>query len=417
MNMEDGYSSEQWDIIKTPSGEVYVRSLHSLKAISDALANGSSKLGLLPDIPSMRHERGIHWFKVVGTGLSDASSAANADTGAYNNITTYGTTEQDDVFIYLYGTFDFDGHVNGLQLTGNAYGVFGMGPGRTVITNTNVARVYCMTNGAGIGIEIAGFDYQGPAALTAYIYTAEDNTWVHHCFFYGGVTCGILIGTGGFDPLIEHNLFYLIGETGIRAATNVSQGTIRDNFIYSAGLEGILLGSNTVDHMWVHHNFIFGGTITEYGIEITLGDTNTITDNYIGGCTLGLILDTGTDNVREGNKGTWIWPSPVVLDGNEQDWFASAVAPSEPLNETGVMRIYIDYTGIGAGDTIVHRFYRANSGGPLVLARTITQAGVPVDLAPVYEERYSKYCFMHVTVQRTAGVLANIDGTTEVAVS
>lgn len=398
------YKTEQWDMLKAPSGETYDRASHSLKVIADALAgmiaSGGGLFGQSP-LPTLEHERGVFWFKQTGTGTKDASTAANADDAADDNITAYGTANRDDVFLYLQGTIDFNGAVGGLTGIAGAH-IIGLGGIATRVSNSNAGATYVINIPLNANnCEVAGFYVLETTNTVEGIYVLADGVSVHNNICSGAMENGISITNAEWCG-VYHNRIYQITNDGIECIGGSQWTSIFENELTDVADNAIHI--NGTARNWVYRNIINGdaGT-TDVGLACSAGNFNMFADNWLGYCGTSLYTDTGTSNLWEDNHGTHETDWTTALDGTAQDMFGTAAAHKAPMNVTGVVRIYPDYNGMGAAHTVVITVNRKNDGTNSRQATSITKVGVQTDKCPVYEIRYTKTRTVHITIQRTAG--------------
>lgn len=265
--------------------------------------------GIFPGMPTAEHERSVWWLKPTGTGDADATTAANAATGAYNNIATYGTVNKDDVFFYL-GTgaiYDFNGGTTGLLVDVGGVSIFGLGGLGTQCVNSNgsaISVIYMSVSNAtvaGFYIAEATASCEGilvESAGVASIY----GCYIHDNNFVGAMENAIHInhpGTGSIKYCtVSDNTIWDCTNDGIElSGSDVMYNTIAGNRIYNVGDNAINLNGDDVDGNWVIDNRVNGGAgITTYGITVTLGDNNKISGNEMGELGTAPILDSGSNN-------------------------------------------------------------------------------------------------------------------------
>lgn len=307
--------------------------------ISEATAGTFGVLG--GGFPVGEHVRSVFWFSPTAKGDGSATSAANAAAGAFNDPATYATTQQDDVFLYLQGAYNFSGAVGGLAVGVARLSLFGLGGNACGITNGNGAATAVITVTSVDSIEISGFRCNESTTTVEGIVltTGADFCYIHDNFFTAAMENGVTIASSVSNQIIN-NHFSAITNDGVEISGSSSKNKISGNEFVSVADVAISLNGDSVDQNFVRDNIINGDAgDTTTGISITSGDANSITGNTILQCA-NVMSDSGSNNGWVNNSFDEITGSFNIVAGDSTN--ETAKISTQDLPTSGKFAIQLD---------------------------------------------------------------------------
>jgi len=335
--------------------------------------------GNIPEVPVANSARSVFFVAPTAQGTGDGSTAGNALAGTYDVISSNGTANVRDVFVFLQGSYDFNGATSGLAFVAGVK-VFGLGQFSCICVNSNASATYVM-NITVNSVDVTGFYFNENTLTVEDIYSTSDYLHLHDNIHVGAAENHIHCD-GSYGSIIEDNLIVSGTNDGIELTGNLCyENTIRNNRLWGQLDNGINLNGDQVDANWIIGNYINGsGGVTDVGINVVLGDNNEIVDNEIWGCVLSE-QDTGTANQWNNKypKKQVVYPQSgggkVVSGSTAEAWgtWVPVVTPSAPFEVQKVevhireaSRVYVE-VGMSGGDSdIFHLDTHLESGVTMI---------------------------------------------------
>lgn len=268
----DGYSSEQWNLIKAKIARI---------------------LAMYPPHPGADT---IHLDQVAGSDTTGDGSEEQPYQTLGKGITEAAVRDT----LICYGDFDEGNVINtkGLRF-------LGLGNGLTTIQTTSPTGPITFNFGSGAdGCLVAGWLIKARAALNAIRITEAHDLSIMDNFFYPNLNVAIDLNINVKRCRILRNYIRSSGASAITLASagagkEVKYNLIKDNIILNSASHGIRMYDDGVGEC--DENSIIGNRVinsTAYGIHVDGGNNNLFEENTI--------LRSGTEDFYDVGSNDWI---------------------------------------------------------------------------------------------------------------